>query len=286
MKSTTIALSKDSIAGRLEKIKYSIINISYLNEDSTKKSPRSVMNNFKILVMMSGSASIYMGRDVYYCKKGDCVLFAPGSLYHAEISGPEKCSFISVNFSVEQPTMEKSLKTLTGLRDIAIYPSLVPEHTTQYLWQVFEGVAKGREGSYHNTDLLLRRLIGIIAYTRPAITQTKDRKHSLGREQLVLYCHRYIVNNPELPVTVADLCRLCNVSQSYMYKSFRTVTDMSTKDFITHTKLDIAARALLHTDKTVARIAAENGYSTAYRFSALFKKHYGMSPAIWRRENR
>lgn len=286
MKSTVKTMTGDSLAYRLDKLEYNIISISYLNEDRSKRSPRSILSHFKILVMMSGKASVHMGRNIYYCKKGDCIIFAPGSLYHAEIQGPDRCSFISLNFSTLQPVQARTLKKLLAVKDISIYPSLIPENTMQYLWQVFSAAREDREGSYHSTGLLLRRLVGLMAYSKPVITDIKDKNMTLSREQLVLRCHRHIVNNPDTPVTVADLCGLCNVSQSYMYKCFLSVLGMSTKDFITRTKLEIAARSLLQTNKTILQIAQENGYPNGYRFSAAFKKQYSLSPAAWRKANR
>jgi len=64
------------------------------------------------------------------------------------------------------------------------------------------------------------------------------------------------------------------------------VLGISSKEFVTRTKLDMAAKALLQTDKTITRIAAENGYSNSYRFSNIFKKEYGTSPSRYRRQNR
>ena len=286
MKSAIKQLVKDSTADRLEKLEYRINSIAYLREDSSRKSPRTVMSGFKVLVMLSGQAEIFIGRAVYRCKTGDCVMFAPGSLYHAEISGSEKCSFVSLNFTMPRAGGENRLKHLLGIKDIAIFPDLISTNTMQYVEMVYTAAAEEREGSYHSAVLLLRRLIGQMVYTGQLIPENSSQSITLAEEQLVLKCHSYIINNPEQPVTVGELCRLCNVSQSYMYKSFRAVTGLSTKEFVTRTKLDICARELVLSDKTASRIATENGYSNGYRFSAAFKKQYGVSPSVYRRENR
>ncbi len=287
MKSTVKLLSKDRTSDRLDSFVFDITSIAWLNEDSAKKSPRSVLNSYKILVMLKGQASIYIGKNIYYTKSGDCVVFAPGSLYHAEISGDEGCQFVAVNFNLTNPVQDADFRRVLGLQDIAIYPGLIPENTMQYIYAVFRNAAEEKDGHYFNTILLVKRLVGIIFYNgHNSMAESRSKTASLGEENMVLTCHRYIISNPSKAVTVEELCSLCNVSQSYLYKCFQNVLGVSSKEFITRTKLDIATKELLQTDKTVSQVAADNGYSNGYRFSNIFKKAYGISPSLYRRENR
>ena len=124
----------------------------------------------------------------------------------------------------------------------------------------------------------MKRLVGTIFYLgHPVSTESSATKSRSSEEELVLICHRHIINNPSVAVTV---------SQSYLYKCFSNVLGQSTKQFITDTKLDIAAKELLQTDKSVAQIAQDNGYSNGYQFSNAFKKKYNLSPTEYRKNNR
>ena len=287
MQSTFKKLSKDPVTTQLEQFVFDISSFAYLNSESGKKSPVSIMNSYKLLVMLQGHANIYLGNDTYYTQSGDCVIFAPGSLYHAEVSGKENCQFISINFSLANSTQNALLANLLGLKDIAIYPSLAPEHTQKYLYTVLENVVEETDSSYYSSLLLLKRLIGLMAYNgNPVGSEQCRRKITSAQEQLVLNCHKYILNNPHTSVTVDMLCRQFNVSQSYLYKCFTNVLGISSKKFITNAQLDLAAKALLQTDKTINQIALEYGYGNSFRFSNIFKKNYGISPSEYRKENR
>jgi len=176
---------------------------------------------------------------------------------------------------------------MLGLKEVAIYTGIIPDNTMQYIYSVFSQAVRESDGHYYNTVLLLKRLIGVLVYNRQnAVPDTGVKNLTVSREQTVRICHQYIINNPSVAVTVAMLCEHCNVSQSYLYKCFSSVLGISSKEFVTRTKLDMAAKALLQTDKTITRIAAENGYSNSYRFSNIFKKEYGTSPSRYRRQNR
>ena len=237
--------------------------------------------------MLGGEASRHIGRNIYYTRSGDCMLFCPGSLYHAEINGPDKCSFIAVNFNLVSPVQDRKFRNMLGLKDVAIIPGIISGEGMENLYIVAESAVKEEDGHYYRVLMMLKRLVGAIAFSgQSKVAENRGENHAVSREQTVLKCHRFIINNPEIAVTVDMLCGECNVSQSYLYKCFRSVLGLSTKEFITKTRLDMAARSLLQTDKTIVSISREYGYSNSYRFSNIFKKAYGMSPTAYRKANR
>ena len=284
MKSAVKLLTGESNAQQLDRLSYNIISVAWLDETTTKRSPRDILNHYKILVMIKGHATVHIGNDIYYTSAGDCVLFAPGSLYHAEIADSDGCQFASINFTFPSVSDEKSFQSLIGIKNIAIYPKLIPQHTNTNIYKTLESCFEEKKGHYHQINLLLKRLVGTVYYYgHPVEAEKSGVKPHLGEENMVLKCHRYIITNQSTAVTVEDLCTLCNVSQSYLYKCFSNTLSVSTKQFITDTKLDLAAKELLQTDKSVAQIATDNGYSNGYQFSNIFKIKYGISPSAYRK---
>ena len=77
MKSAVKILTSDVAADMLDKLSFDIISIAWLDEAHAKKSPRDILNYYKILVMLKGQASIHIGKNKYFTKAGDCILFAP-----------------------------------------------------------------------------------------------------------------------------------------------------------------------------------------------------------------
>lgn len=287
MKSAVKILTNEKAADRLDRFSYDIVSIAWLEESSAKRSPRDILNSYKVLVMLDGRATVFIGSDEYYIKSGDCVLFAPGSLYHAEIDDGQGCRFAAINFNLSTPLQDKDFKNMIGLKDIAVYPQLIDNNLTASVYNIFENGFRESDGHYYQLILLLKRLVGTIFYLgSPVASESGAKKSGNSEENTVLLCHRYIINNPSEAVTVETLCNICNVSQSYLYKCCSNVLGISTKQFITNTKLDMAAKQLLQTDKSVSQVAADNGYSNGYQFSNVFKKKYGISPSGYRVKNR
>ena len=287
MKSGAKFLTGEASSQQLDRLSFNIISIGWLDESTAKRSPRDILNYYKILVMLKGHATVHIGNDIYYTNTGDCVLFAPGSLYHAEIADDNGCQFASINFNFTSTEDDKAFQNLIGFKNIAIYPNLIPQHSHANISKTFEMCFNETTGYYFHISLLLKRLVGTIYYQGHYFSAESSKVTSHpGEENMVLKAHRYILANRSVAVTVEDLCSFCNVSQSYLYKCFTNVLGLSTKQFITDTKLDIAANDLLQTEKSIAQIATDNGYSNGYQFSNIFKNKYGISPSSYRKIHR
>lgn len=120
-----------------------------------------------------------------------------------------------------------------------------------------------------------------------AARSASDVRHTRIDAQLAR-ARRYIasrIEDPELtPDTVAAGLR---VSRRTLYAWFEPV-GQSPGAFIQQTRLDRCRRALLDTgnrDRTITRIAFDNGFSDMAHFSRLFKATYGTGPREYRRRS-
>mgnify|MGYP000044826552 FL=1 len=76
------------------------------------------------------------------------------------------------------------------------------------------------------------------------------------------------------------------MSESDFLKKFRHQQGVSPKQYIVSRRLSAAKVLLIKTDKTVAEIAAECGYSSVYFFCRQFRKYLEKSPAEFRHSQR
>jgi AraC-like DNA-binding protein len=75
----------------------------------------------------------------------------------------------------------------------------------------------------------------------------------------------------------------CPCHPSHLCKSFRHYYGETPTDFINRLRLRKAVRALGETDAKVAAVSSELGFDSLSHFHRLFKRHYGLTPAAYRR---
>ncbi|MDO5479628.1 MAG: AraC family transcriptional regulator, partial [Clostridia bacterium] len=94
----------------------------------------------------------------------------------------------------------------------------------------------------------------------------------------------YIENNYSQNFTTSDLAKAANISESGVYKLFAHYLHESPKQYIRKCRISHATSLLLNTDMPITDIAIETGYYDQFYFSKEFKKEFGTSPSVYRKE--
>jgi AraC-like DNA-binding protein len=81
---------------------------------------------------------------------------------------------------------------------------------------------------------------------------------------------------------VAELAAAVSMSRSGFSARFRALVGLPPLDYLVRWRMQIAARALRSTDRTVAAIAADLGYVSESAFSNTFKRVLGQPPSRYR----
>lgn len=91
---------------------------------------------------------------------------------------------------------------------------------------------------------------------------------------------------PAHPWTVSALAEEVGVSRSVLAERFRHYLHQPPMTYLTGWRLQLGARALTSTTRSVAEIASEVGYESEAAFNRAFKRHFHSPPARYRTANR
>jgi AraC-like DNA-binding protein len=102
----------------------------------------------------------------------------------------------------------------------------------------------------------------------------------VGRALAALYA------DPARGWTVGTLAREAGASRTTLTDRFSRFCGLAPMAYLTHWRMQLAARRLAEGGETVGRIAFDVGYGSEAAFSRAFKRVAGVSPAKWRRQAR
>lgn len=89
--------------------------------------------------------------------------------------------------------------------------------------------------------------------------------------------------DPAAPWKVSEMARLAGISRAAFSARFTSTVGRSPARYLTALRMQRAEDALLRTDATIARIAADAGYHNEFAFSTAFRRHHhGVPPGQWR----
>lgn len=104
-------------------------------------------------------------------------------------------------------------------------------------------------------------------------------------ERLDLIC-RLVQSHLVNPLTQGALAERAGMSPPAFSRWFKRLMGRSYTDYVSEARIDLACRALLESDREVARIALELGFAGESRFQRVFKAVKGVPPSEYRRLSR
>ncbi|QYR22761.1 AraC family transcriptional regulator [Paenibacillus sp. sptzw28] len=119
------------------------------------------------------------------------------------------------------------------------------------------------------------------------IIAIRDRESRSKNNKTVEKMAEYIKDHYTDPnLSVDMLAQLIGLSSSYVRKLFKEETGKSVAEHIAEHRFQKAQELLMHTDHPAKKIGEMVGFDNPSYFYVLFKKHVGMTPDHYRRENK
>jgi AraC-like DNA-binding protein len=85
------------------------------------------------------------------------------------------------------------------------------------------------------------------------------------------------------PLSLAGLASAAGLSRYYFLRAFQRVTGQTPWRFILSQRLALAARNLATDSGTVLDAALASGFSDLSEFSRQFRRHFDVTPGVYRR---
>lgn len=110
-------------------------------------------------------------------------------------------------------------------------------------------------------------------------------KQNKRRNQYVEFCKDYIVQRITKTFRFQDISDQLGISIEYLSKLFSEQEGMTMTEYRIKMKLKAAKNQLKYSQYSISEISEYFSFSSPSRFSAYFKKEYGMTPLQYRKEN-
>ncbi len=93
----------------------------------------------------------------------------------------------------------------------------------------------------------------------------------------------FIEGNLSKKIEVGDFAAIARLSLSHFARSFRATVGEAPFAYLIRRRIEHAQDLILRTDKTLAQIALDCGFSDQAHLAKLFRRTVGVSPGAWRR---
>ena len=130
-------------------------------------------------------------------------------------------------------------------------------------------------------DIIVRRIL-----LELALHYFRQEGEESARQKLnpkILAARSYMTQHYNQNVTLEEVARQVGLNTTYFRHLFKQETRISFKEYLTHLRLSNARQLLANSDISVQQVIEEVGYTNISQFYRVFRQHYHMTPAEYRR---
>ncbi len=146
-----------------------------------------------------------------------------------------------------------------------------------YIHSISEDIAARIEDA-NSSEALMDVIEAMIDNYCNSINNISLQNHSVN----IVKVQRYIVNNIDKKISLADLSELTGLDESYLCRLFKRECHMTINEYIQNQRINEAKWMLESSDNSIIDISHLLGFSTQSYFCSVFKKVVGVSPAKYR----
>lgn len=222
---------------------------------------------------------LYIKGDGYTVVDGRKIRHSPGNIIFAR-PGQKRNSIGSfeayyVKFHVTEESITKytdKIKTLTSCVDIT-------EYKKYFLDLIY--VQNKKEPGY---ELYMQGLVLALISRLYGMTVNKvdfDKKY-LPYKKNILEAKSYCEMNIDKRITVSDMAKAADLSESYFYVVFKNITGISPHEFLLQMRLEKVKFMLAATNTGIEEISSLCGFESQSYLNYIFKKKFDITPKKYR----
>lgn len=130
-------------------------------------------------------------------------------------------------------------------------------------------------------DIIVRRIL-----LELALHYFREDGEESARQNLnpkILAARSYVTQHYNQSITLEDVALHVGLNTTYFRHLFKQEMCVSFKEYLTHLRLANARQLLANSDMSVHQVIEEVGYTNISQFYRIFRQHYHMTPAEYRR---
>jgi len=245
---------------------------------------------WEFLYVDKGEVEVMAGTTGYKLKQGDIIFHEPNEFHSVWANRKVAPNVIVISFTCQSPSMSKFRKSLFFLQD---YERNLLAECIKYAKLTF----RPPFGDYERHDLIPLEDIPLGSeqmlkiYLELLLLSLASRQHSLpisnrlstkakerSEDEIVKRTFKYLQDHLQEDVSLEDICRHLNISQTHLITLFKEKVGMGVIRHFKTEKIEYAKRLIRERDMNFTEISEHLGYSSIHTFSRHFKKLTDMTP--------
>jgi len=240
-----------------------------------------VVNEFEFVWIIEGGGMIHYDQQPVQALPGTILLCRPGMTDRYDWGEKERTLHAFFHFDCDVPQ---------GWPALTEWPLARPMPPDDVLRPLFRYVLGAESVSEPMRSTLLLPCVDFMlrSFISGNLTIASEPHAKLPppvEKALRTICER-VLQNPEPPITLAQLAATAHVSCEHLCRLFRQALNLTPLDCVRLARLERAASLLWRSDLSIGQVSESVGFSSQFYFARAFQKVYGQSASSYRKSRR
>ena len=250
-------------------------------------------NFHELVIVLNGEAIHIVNDEEFYISKGDVFIIGADTvhgyqntrnfqicniMFHYDFFFDRKCDIKELagfqGLFVIEPILAQKRSFMNRLKLNIFHFELIRKKINQMITEYKTkqvGYKTLVTGEFYSLSVLLSRI-----YSSSRFDQEND---VIGMAKSIAYIESHYTS--EIPIEM--LAKIAGFSTRHYTRRFFEIKQTTPTHYIQAMRLEKACYYLNNSDLSMSAIAQLCGFSDSNYFSRLFRKHYGISPTVYRR---
>lgn len=263
--------------------------IAYLDEDLLSKSELVMKQNYipahwhrsiEFSLVCKGEVELWINNHKEIIKEGEFIFVNSGQIHKLARASDKTVEVLLVIIPYE--FLKKVLPEVESYH-FNIHKDIPQKQRLMQIYTQFLAYAKAPEeydefmmNAYVNEVLFI-----LLKYFQVDIQNEKEHGFVKKQQHKVL---DYIEDNYKEDLCLANLAKVCHMSEEHFSRSFHENFGMNFKTYLTNYRLYCSYSEVVESAKSMQDIALDNGFSSVKSFINAFKEGYGSTPFQFRKQ--
>ncbi|WP_162300568.1 AraC family transcriptional regulator [Anaerosacchariphilus polymeriproducens] len=239
----------------------------------------------ELLYLLDGEADFYVTDDVFHLKKEEIILINNEKKHSIVPITEGIICRILIDFSLLSSYLSSTLfwfwcnSTMENQKNYEELRKVLRKILAYHLQYQGEMDFGQTANLYQLMDLLIKNFM----------IDKKDIRFQKNNDVFAERIHQildYIMGNYKKDLRLNELAEKLYLSNAYLSRFFKKNFGMNFKDYLTNIRLHYAVDDILNTEKTLTKVAMDNGFASVSRFNQIFKETYQISPSAYRESSK
>lgn len=249
-------------------------------------SPPKISEGLTLFLVLSGTLQVITAKQKYQLQTDDLLVINPLQQY--QLKSTDKNLFLFLQIDRKPLIPELKDKWMPYIECSSVGESEMNEGKLQELKEdLVHLMAAYFKQNQENQLEVYQHLFTVLAHLVKSFQKNIVPMPQIAAELTDGWMNELvekIQNEYDQPLSLEALAKGSGISYYHLSRSFKKQVGVTFTEYLNQIRLMHATESLLLTNQPIIKVALNNGFSNAKNFHQVFKKHYGLTPANYRKK--